>query len=294
MNGSACANANGEIQMAARVEGGAEKYEIDLQPDLIVASLRPDLDSVERTVPLVGFVGPSRNGKNIRLYTSLDFDTYYEISSSDVLSRSRLNSDDENSPSSLRVKASAKLDLVSSKTIEAGSLAGPSLASPSGLSPVVDFSERLAYPSNPLGDAVWAFANARLGQEVGAGECTDLVQAALRAAGAWPGDTSNPPYYVWGNVLPQPPQYGTWQNGDIIQFANAHFQWTQGGATQTWGVGPTGRHTSIIWDARFTNSGPWDTWLIHQNDGVRKVTQRQVYLHNLVSGQFFVYRPRPA
>src|SRR5215831_7513917 len=125
MNGakkSACANANGEIQMAARVEGGAEKYEIDLQPDLMVASLRPDLDSVERTVPLVGFVGPSRNGKNIRLYTNLDFDVYYEISASDILGRSRLNAGDENGPSSLRVKASAKLDIVSSRTFEAGLL----------------------------------------------------------------------------------------------------------------------------------------------------------------------------
>jgi hypothetical protein len=127
-----------------------------------------------------------------------------------------------------------------------------------------------------------------LGQQVDTGECTDLVVEALRAAGAWQGSN-----YVWGNVLPQPPQYGTWQNGDIIQFWNAQFSWTQNGVTTNWGVGSTGRHTSIIWNATFSSSGPWDTWLIHQNDGVRKVTQRQVYLRHLVSGQFIVYRPRP-
>ena len=280
--------------MAARIDDSADKYKVDLQPDLMVASLRPDLDSAERTVPLVGFVGPSRNGKNIRLYTNLDFDTYYEISASDILSRSRVNSVDENGPSALRVKASAKLDIVSSRTVEAGLLSRPAVALPGGLSPSADFPQPLDYPHNPIGDAVWNYANNKLGQTVDTGECTDLVIEALRSAGAWQGDTSNPPYYVWGNVLPEPPQYGTWQNGDIIQFANAHFKWTVGSTTYTWGVGDTGRHTAIIWDARFTNERPIDTWLIHQNDGVRKVTQRQVFLRHIVSGQFSVYRPRPA
>ena len=30
--------------MAARIESGDDKYKIDLQPDLIVAALRPDLE----------------------------------------------------------------------------------------------------------------------------------------------------------------------------------------------------------------------------------------------------------
>ena len=30
--------------MAARIDDSADKYKVDLQPDLMVASLRPDLD----------------------------------------------------------------------------------------------------------------------------------------------------------------------------------------------------------------------------------------------------------
>jgi hypothetical protein len=147
---------------------------------------------------------------------------------------------------------------------------------------------QMEYPHNPLGDAVRAYADSKLGQTVGGGECTDLVDEALRVAGAKPGLN-----YVWGTEIPAPPQWGTWQNGDIIQFWDAQFKWTENGGTYTWGVGPTGRHTAIIWNAEFTNSRPWDAWLIHQNDGVRQVTQRQVYLHDLVSGRFIVYRPVP-
>jgi hypothetical protein len=98
---------------------------------------------------------------------------------------------------------------------------------------VLTFSQlRLYYPTNPLGDAVSNFPQSKLGTEVGGGECTDLVDAALKAAGAEPGDKSVDPY-VWGDEVtravfpdppvPAPPEWGTWQSGDIIRFKNAQF-----------------------------------------------------------------------
>jgi hypothetical protein len=87
-----------------------------------------------------------------------------------------------------------------------------------------DFS--LALPPNPLGDAVLAFAQGwwlmdesflSIGfppPPAGDGQCTTLVQAALKAAGAKPGDTSGRgDDFVWGNemtrfVFPDPPVPG--------------------------------------------------------------------------------------
>jgi hypothetical protein len=149
--------------------------------------------------------------------------------------------------------------------------------------------DTLNEPHNPTGDAVAQFALDHLNQQVGTGECTDLAAAALQYANAQRPDT-----YVWGTEITQrPPEWGTWQKGDIIQFWDAQFKWTENGATHTWGVGPTGRHTAIIGIATFTNEPPWNAWLLNQNDGVRSVTWRRLYLHHLVSGQFIVYRPIP-
>ena len=89
--------------------------------------------------------------------------------------------------SSLRVKASAKLDIVSSRTIEAGSLSLSSVTFPTGFSAGTEFSRALDYPHNPIGKAVLNYQIRNLGQEVDTGECTDLVIEALRAAGAWQG-----------------------------------------------------------------------------------------------------------
>ncbi|SEE87483.1 hypothetical protein SAMN05216533_4106 [Streptomyces sp. Ag109_O5-10] len=268
----------------------------------MVSKLHQDLDSFERTVPLVGFVGPSQHSERIRLYPRLDFDVYYEIHVADILHRSRSNSGDDG-PSMLYVKASGRIEIVSSSPAEDfASSESAGLKSPlktrtpdPGTFSSTEPTRHSDYPHNPTGDAVRNFANSRLGQEVGGGECTDLVNAALQAAHARPGNFSNPPYYVWGTEITQPPytDWGTWQNGDIIQFAYAHFQWVYGGATHEWGVGPTGRHTAIIWNGMFSHTGPWETWLIHQNDGIRAVTQRMLWMRHLVSGSFKVYRPIP-
>jgi hypothetical protein len=170
-----------------------------------------------------------------------------------------------------------------------------------------DLTPPIPYPHNELGDKVLAFAvgwftldltylaSPVMGPPppIGGGECTDLVDWALGCAGAQPGVD-----YVWGTEIPGPPNiWGTWQRGDVIQFWDATFEWPENGGSTKWGVGETGRHTAIIMTAPLVNRrldfDPWATLLIHQNDGVRWVTNRWVYLHYLVSGRFIVYRPVP-
>ena len=173
-----------------------------------------------------------------------------------------------------------------------------------------DLAFTIDLPANPVGDAVWEFAKSNLGKTFPPGECTDFVAAALKAVGAQPGDTSVYPY-VWGEEIPGPAEWGTWLWGYIIQFSDAQFEWTaEDGSTQTWGVGSTGRHTAIIlrpplvcvarppWPKIAGNPDNWSVWFIHQNDGVdetgaprRYVTEREVYLHAKLNGDFTVYRP---
>ena len=71
----------------------------------------------------------------------------------------------------------------------------------------------MEYPHNPLGDAVRVYANLKLGQTVGGGECTDLVDEAFRVAGARPGLN-----YVWGTEIPGPPQ---WARGKMAMSSNS-------------------------------------------------------------------------
>jgi hypothetical protein len=161
-------------------------------------------------------------------------------------------------------------------------------------------------PANPVGDLVWEFARSNLGNSFPRGQCTDFVIAALKAAGAQPGDISVYPY-VWGEEIPGPPQWGTWLQGYIVQFTKAQFKWTEGGTPHAWGTAD--QHTAIImrpplvcvatppWPTIAGNPDAWAVWLIHQNDnddtGAPRlfVTQREVYLNAKVSGDFIVYRP---
>jgi hypothetical protein len=160
-------------------------------------------------------------------------------------------------------------------------------------------SSEIDLPANPVGDLVWEFAQSNLGNSFRGNstlpyQCTDFVAAALKAAGAQPGDMSVDPY-TWGEEIPGPPQWGTWLNGYIIQFANAAFN-----SPTVWNAP---HHTAIIlrpplvcvarppWPAIAGNPDNWATWLIHQNDGFPYVTQREVYLNSKTSGDFIVYRP---
>jgi hypothetical protein len=162
--------------------------------------------------------------------------------------------------------------------------------------------------ASPLGDAIANFAAARMGKcvdsslqtrngpcptlpqgAVGDGECTDLVQAALKFAGAKPPIFQNPPqrlWYSWG-------QFVAWhyQRGDIIQFYNTKFVKPDGSWFGTGGPynGVPGHHTAIIAWSLGTTMGVYE-----QNAGVRAVTYRVIDLLWRQSGNYVVYRPEYA
>ena len=75
---------------------------------------------------LVGYVGPSKKEAHVRLYTGLDFQTYYEIPKGAVTAADAVDEDDENSPTQLTVTAETTIDLVhtSKQTGPASYLAG--------------------------------------------------------------------------------------------------------------------------------------------------------------------------
>src|SRR5262245_52966334 len=92
------------------------------------------------------------------------------------------------------------------------------------------------------------FAVKNLGNKIGGGECTDLVNAALDYAGMKRGDN-----YSWGTKIRGVRRI--YKPGYIIQFENCHFAKPDG--TKTWTMP---HHTSIVKSA----NGSYVT-LLHQN-----------------------------
>src|SRR5262249_33553441 len=138
-----------------------------------------------------------------------------------------------------------------------------------------------------VGDAIVHFAEARLGKcvdrnlqtrsgpcptlpdkQVGDGECTDLVRAALAAEHATP-PTFSPNWYTWGLHLGVRQSMMPYQKGDIIQFWNYSTKSPDG---RSWWS--TSHHTAIIVSSirwRFINR---ITVIEQNNNGVRAVTTR--------------------
>ena len=87
---------------------------------------------------LVGYVGPSKREAHVRLYTGLDFQTYYEIPKGAVIAADAVDEEDENSPTQLTVTAETTIDLVHTSkqtgpaSYLAGSIAAAYLAGASG------------------------------------------------------------------------------------------------------------------------------------------------------------------
>jgi len=86
--------------------------------------------------------------------------------------------------------------------------------------------------------------------------------------------------YVWG-VETQ----NAWP-GNIIQFWDTHF--TSPDGFSSWGTAKGGQHTALI----AGHEGPVVS-LIHQNDGVRKVTFRALDLRWKLApgGKYIIYSP---
>jgi hypothetical protein len=153
------------------------------------------------------------------------------------------------------------------------------------------------------GDQVVSFARARMGQRVGKGECFDLVDAALRNAGAKSaadfGTVADNADYVWGNRV----SLSDVRPGDIIQFRNYRYDRTIDTATRTdTDFQERPHHTAIV----ETVNGQGAITVLEQNVPEGGPVQRsQLFFSNTsagaggrtttikVHGRFWFYRPQP-
>ncbi|HEY3998292.1 MAG TPA: hypothetical protein VGO93_05465 [Candidatus Xenobia bacterium] len=151
-----------------------------------------------------------------------------------------------------------------------------------------------------LGAKVVHLAQADLGQQIGDGECTTLVDQVLRGAGArglgsyggYGPDTD----YVWGTPI----QLKDVQPGDVIQFRNYHMtrriQHADGSASNKTADAP--HHTGIVQ----TNDGNGQITIIEQSVGTPVQTNSLGFASGTfnthgdtitctVTGQLWYYRP---
>jgi hypothetical protein len=136
-------------------------------------------------------------------------------------------------------------------------------------------------PRNPQGPIseiqreVVNFAADNIGKKIGRGECWDLADQALRAAGAEP-----PKGYSFGDRIP----LNEIQPGDILQFTSARFD-----EPGYWTIMGTPNHTAVVHAVGDTRA-----FILQQNfDGKRYVTTYDLNLNNQTSGQIEAFRPVP-
>jgi cell wall-associated NlpC family hydrolase len=137
-----------------------------------------------------------------------------------------------------------------------------------------------------------AYAHSKLGQKVDSGECTDLVNEALRIAHARPGDFTDPANYHWGRSRGQI-KTGI-KPGDIIQFENCVFKSTEtlpnGGTRSSQENMP--HHTAIV-----RNENGHHVHIYHQNsegDLAKSVVhETSLDLRTLQTGHYTVWSPVP-
>ena len=133
-------------------------------------------------------------------------------------------------------------------------------------------------PQGPISELqrdVVNFAADNIGQRVGRGECWDLADQALRAAGAEP-----PRGYTFGTPVP----LTEIQPGDILQFTAARFD-----EPGYWTIMGMPNHTAVVHAVGDTRA-----FILQQNfDGKRYVTTYDLNLNNLTSGQIEAFRPVP-
>lgn len=131
-------------------------------------------------------------------------------------------------------------------------------------------------PISELQRDVVNFAADNIGEKVGRGECWDLADQALRAAGAEP-----PRGYTFGTPVP----LTEIQPGDILQFTTARFD-----EPGYWTIMGMPNHTAVVHAVGDTRA-----FILQQNfDGKRYVTTYDLNLNNLTSGQIEAFRPVPA
>jgi hypothetical protein len=157
-------------------------------------------------------------------------------------------------------------------------------------------------PDSYLNARLVAFCRARLGQTVGSGECTDLIEQCMAAIGAhrrMP-DYPNAGDYVWGAFVCSLEAVGgqhvshfgsTGDNGrvvpgDIIQFRDARFE----GATRNGTYWRSmDHHTAVV--ERVSDDGSYCQVLEQNADGKRYVLETTLTIPDLRRGWLRVYRP---
>src|SRR5262249_47977681 len=147
-------------------------------------------------------------------------------------------------------------------------------------------------------EKVTAYCREHKGEQVGAGECANLAEAALRAAGAKERGPDDPGAgaYVWGKLVLRLERYGgkltssgkreEIKPGDIIQFRDVKFQWRQGNRTYTTSMP---HHTAVV--VGVADKGR-TLRLLHQNyAGKKTVHESTLRLEDLKEGWLRVYEP---
>jgi len=133
-------------------------------------------------------------------------------------------------------------------------------------------------PRGPISEIqreVVNFAADNVGKRVGRGECWDLADQALRAAGAEP-----PRGYTFGDRIP----LTEIQPGDILQFTSARFD-----EPGYWTIMGMPNHTAVVHAVGDTRA-----FILQQNfNGQRHVTPYDLNLNNLTSGRLEAFRPVP-
>src|SRR3954447_26612574 len=113
-----------------------------------------------------------------------------------------------------------------------------------------------------LNQKVLQFARARMGQQVGNGECWTLAADALKAAGARRPGTGGVGVYNFGKQISRK----ALQPGDIIQFENVRFEHRGPNGARSWNEFP--HHTAVVASVRGNRIG-----LIQQNVNGNRTVQ---------------------
>lgn len=80
--------------------------------------VRPDPAQPPTRVVLTGYAGPApADDSRFRLYQGLDFQSYYELSVSEVVAQWSTNPDDENAPICIAIEAATKFQLTAGPLI---------------------------------------------------------------------------------------------------------------------------------------------------------------------------------
>jgi len=95
---------------------------LDTHP--LVAKLHPDPDATANNQVLVGYFGPAKEADHVRLYTDLSFQSYFDLSKTDILGTQAANRQDENSPTVVFVKPDGKVEMIRNPDTGANFLKG--------------------------------------------------------------------------------------------------------------------------------------------------------------------------